>query len=59
MAVPSCPSLNPVLATTLPLVLSLPPNMSPDVEALRLSLLGVSAVHQASGLIGPAANNID
>jgi hypothetical protein len=47
MAVPSCPSLNPVLATTLPLVLSLPPNVSPDVEALRLSLLGVSAVHQA------------
>jgi hypothetical protein len=45
MALPPHP--NPVLAVTLPIVLSQPPGSHPPTEALRLALLGVGAVHQA------------
>ncbi|KAF8750629.1 Fungal specific transcription factor domain [Rhizoctonia solani] len=57
MAVPS--QVNPILAVNLPLVLATPPPLhgmsvlepnaggSPATEALRLSLLGVGAIHQA------------
>ncbi|KAG8721759.1 hypothetical protein FRC09_007418 [Ceratobasidium sp. 395] len=61
MAVPS--QVNPILAVNLPLVLSTPPPLpgrsildpsaggSPATEALRLSLLGVGAIHQAYLLV--------
>ncbi|KZT52098.1 hypothetical protein CALCODRAFT_502684 [Calocera cornea HHB12733] len=45
MAVPS--DLNPVLAINLPLVFEHPPGQNSATEALRLSLLGVGAIHQA------------
>ncbi|KAF8332083.1 fungal-specific transcription factor domain-containing protein [Cantharellus anzutake] len=48
MAVNTSAGLNPVLATTLPIVLSVLPRTSAPVEALRLSLLGVAAIHQSS-----------
>ena len=38
--------LNPILATALPITISIPPRTNAPVEALRLSLLGVAAVHQ-------------
>ncbi|KII92890.1 hypothetical protein PLICRDRAFT_37687 [Plicaturopsis crispa FD-325 SS-3] len=41
------PHENPVVAANLPLVLSRPPGSDPAIDALRLSLLGVAAVHQA------------
>ncbi len=47
MAVNTSAALNPVLATTLPIVLSVLPRTSAPVEALRLSLLGVAAIHQS------------
>lgn len=47
MAVNTSAALNPVLATTLPIVLSVLPRTSASVEALRLSLLGVAAIHQS------------
>lgn len=45
MAIPS--GLNPILATNLPLSLSAPRGANVAVDALRLSLLGVGAIHQA------------
>lgn len=45
MAIPS--GLNPILATNLPLSLSAPRGVNVAVDALRLSLLGVGAIHQA------------
>jgi len=45
MALPPHP--NPVLAVTLPIVLSQPPGSHAPTEAFRLALLGVGAVHQA------------
>jgi hypothetical protein len=45
MAIPS--GLNPILATNLPLSLSAPRGENLAVDALRLSLLGVGAIHQA------------
>src|SRR6266446_3981233 len=47
MAVKTSAALNPVLATTLPIVLSVLPRTNAPVEALRLSLLGVAAIHQS------------
>jgi hypothetical protein len=41
-------SLNPVLACMLPIVLSVHPRENPAVEALRLSLLGLGAIHKVS-----------
>ena len=64
MALPPHP--NPVLAVTLPIVLSQPPGSHAPTEALRLALLGVGAVHQAylmlrarvqGNLTGPSWNN--
>ena len=46
MAIHTSAALNPVLASTLPMVLSVLPRQSAPIEALRLSLLGVAAVHQ-------------
>jgi len=66
MAVPS--QVNPILAVNLPLVLSTPPPLpgrspldpnaggSPATEALRLSLLGVGAIHQAYLLVRSNGN---
>lgn len=66
MAVPS--QVNPILAVNLPLVLSTPPPLpgrspldpnaggSPATEALRLSLLGVGAIHQAYLLVRSSGN---
>lgn len=45
MAIPS--GLNPILATNLPLSLSAPRGENAAVDALRMSLLGVGAIHQA------------
>lgn len=45
MALPPHP--NPVLAVTLPIVLSQPPGAHAPTEAFRLALLGVGAVHLA------------
>lgn len=45
MALPPHP--NPVLAVTLPIVLSQPPGTHAPTEAFRLALLGVGAVHLA------------
>jgi hypothetical protein len=48
MAIPSGLSgLNPILAVNLPLSLSAPRGENKAVDALRLSLLGVGAIHQA------------
>ncbi|KAF9516682.1 hypothetical protein BS47DRAFT_1390518 [Hydnum rufescens UP504] len=47
MAIHTSAALNPVLASTLPMVLSVLPRQSAPIEALRLSLLGVAAVHQS------------
>ncbi|KAF8332036.1 fungal-specific transcription factor domain-containing protein [Cantharellus anzutake] len=47
MAVNTSAALNPVLSTALPIVLSVPPRTNAPVEALRLSLLGVAAIHQS------------
>ncbi|KAJ9096329.1 hypothetical protein QFC21_005149 [Naganishia friedmannii] len=48
MAIPSGLSgLNPILAVNLPLSLSAPRGKNKAVDALRLSLLGVGAIHQA------------
>ncbi|KDQ21416.1 hypothetical protein BOTBODRAFT_25855 [Botryobasidium botryosum FD-172 SS1] len=59
MAVPaSSSSLNPVLAITIPIVLSLPSNFSPAVEALRVSLLGVGAVHLAFLHARPSSDSL-
>lgn len=64
MALPPHP--NPVLAVTLPIVLSQPPGTHAPTEAFRLALLGVGAVHQAylmlrarvqGTLTGPAWSN--
>jgi len=64
MALPPHP--NPVLAVTLPIVLSQPPGTHAPTEALRLALLGVGAIHQAylmlrarvqGNLTGPSWNN--
>jgi len=41
------PSENPIVAANLPLILSRAPGSDSAIEALRLSLLGVSAVHQS------------
>lgn len=47
MAIRTHAVLNPILATALPITISIPPRTNAPVEALRLSLLGVAAVHQA------------
>lgn len=41
------PSENPIVAANLPLILSRAPGSDAAIEALRLSLLGVAAVHQS------------
>jgi hypothetical protein len=46
MAIRTHAVLNPILATALPITISIPPRQNASVEALRLSLLGVAAVHQ-------------
>lgn len=46
MAIRTHAVLNPILATALPITISVPPRTNAPVEALRLSLLGVAAVHQ-------------
>ncbi|ORY33748.1 fungal-specific transcription factor domain-domain-containing protein, partial [Naematelia encephala] len=45
MAIPS--GLNPMLAINLPLALDSPRGMNPSADALRVTLLGIGAVHQA------------
>lgn len=45
MAIPG--DLNPILAINLPLSLSAPRGGNAAVDALRMSLLGVGAIHQA------------
>ena len=64
MALPPHP--NPVLAVTLPIVLSQPPGTHAPTEAFRLALLGVGAVHLAclmlrarvqGSVTGPSWNN--
>lgn len=41
------PSENPVVAANMPLVLNRPPGSETSAEALRMALLGVSAIHQS------------
>jgi hypothetical protein len=45
MAIPQ--GLNPMLAINLPLALEAPRGMNPAADALRVTLLGIGAVHQA------------
>lgn len=56
MAIPS--SLNPMLAINLPLALESPRGMNPAADALRVTLLGIGAVHQAFLLARSGMNTV-